>query len=61
MFRSLIEAIRYESAQADSAQPKVKQPHTYRGRMHTAVGKKAQMKVVKAKLRRQGKKAAQEY
>jgi len=58
MFTQLIEAIRYESVQSGGSQPKVNQPHSYRGRMHPAVGKKAQLKALKAKLRRQGQQAA---
>ena len=56
MFQQLIEAIRNESAQGGGSQPKVNQSHSYRGRMHPAVGKKAQVKALRAQDRRQGKK-----
>jgi len=45
-----------ESAQGGGSQPRVKQAHSYKGRMHPAVGKKAQLKALKAKVRQQGKK-----
>jgi len=56
MFLQLIEAIRQESTQGGGSQPKVKQAHSYKGRMHPAVGKKAQLKALRAQDRRQGKK-----
>jgi len=56
MFQQLIEAIRNESTQSGGTPERVKQAHSYRGRMHTAVGKKAQLKALQAKTRQQGKK-----
>jgi len=60
MFQQLIEAIRVESAQGGGSQPKVSQPHSYRGRMTSPGEKQAALKALKKATRQQGKKAAQE-
>ena len=60
MFAQLVEAIRYESSQSSSSQPRVKGPgFSLRGRMHPAVGKQAEKRRTSKGRRQQGRRAAE--